>query len=143
MSVAMLLDLDGDAVFGRPLLGERRDGRRALLVGPDEERRAAVRAPLLALALAPALALASVLAAALASVLAAALGAATLAAALAAVLAAALAAVEAPPPLLLHALMMTIIATSNAPIRFVTFLSSDDSWMDAHACCIDSSVDRA
>jgi hypothetical protein len=86
---------------------------------------AAALAPALASALAPALApaLASVLAPALAAVLAAALGAATLAA----VLAAALAAVEAPPPLLLHALMMTIITTSNAPIRFVTFFSSDDS----------------
>jgi hypothetical protein len=88
-----------------------------------------------AAALAPALALASVLAAALASVLAAALGAATLAAALAAVLAAALAAVDAPPPLLLHALMMTIIATSNAPIRFVTLLSSDDS-VDGRSCLL-------
>ena len=90
----------------------------------------------LAPALAPALALASVLAAGLAAALASVLAAAACAAALAAVLAAALAAVEAPPPpLLLHALMMTIIATSNAPIRFVTFFSSDDS-MDGRSCLL-------
>ncbi len=85
-------------------------------------------APLFAAPLAPALApalasaLAPALAALLASALAAVLGAAALAAALAAVLAAVVAAAEAPPPvLLLHALMMTTIATSNAPIRLVTF----------------------
>ncbi len=108
---AMRLDLDGHAVLGRPLRRERLDRRSALLVGPDEQGRAAVRR-------CGRFACRSARSAADA----AALGAAALAAALgAAALAAALAALEAPPPLLLHALMMTTIATSSAPIRFVTF----------------------